>query len=462
MTLNLGFRYDYQTDFANAAQVGASPFYGQATYAGVYNGVTYTGQPFNQLPALQFPGAEAGVAFKNFSPRVGVTYDFSGDGRSVAKFNYARYVGQLGTGDMSSTYNTVAATYTRYPWVDVNGDRFVQANEVVLTSAPISWTTGYNYLNPSQVTATGTVDPNLTNDRADEILVGFDQAIGSDFAISASYIWRKYQNFRQNQKNNFSASNWTAVEWTPAAATCPAGTACPTVTYYQPTSQIPTDYTYANVRDFWRGYQGVELSARKRLSKNWLMNASYSWNDAPVHFDSLAGSTWLATPSWQNSESDPTNVMSSFNGGQYAPESSSSGLGNVFVNAKWIFRASASYTLPWWQINAAAFYNARQGYPYIRSVLTPFNRPFSAGQATIYLDRRGDERLPNFQTVDFRVDKPFTIFGRMKVVASMDVFNLLNGNTTLSMRGGQNASNANTISSLLAPRVLRFGARVTW
>ena len=87
---------------------------------------------------------------------------------------------------------------------------------------------------------------------------------------------------------------------------------------------------------------------------------------------------------------------------------------------------------------------------------------FSAGQATIYLDRRGDERLPNFQTVDFRIDKPFTFFGRMKVVASVDVFNLLNGHTTLSMRGGQNAANANTISSLLAPRVVRFGARVTW
>ena len=54
----------------------------------------------------------------------------------------------------------------------------------------------------------------------------------------------------------------------------------------------------------------------------------------------------------------------------------------------------------------------------------------------MYLDKRGDVRLPNFQTVDFRVDKPFTLFSRVKVSASMDVFNLLNGNTTLSMRGG--------------------------
>jgi hypothetical protein len=52
----------------------------------------------------------------------------------------------------------------------------------------------------------------------------------------------------------------------------------------------------------------------------------------------------------------------------------------------------------------------------------------------------------------------------------MDIFNLFNGSTTLSMRGGQNTANlsagvqgnSNTISSLLAPRVLRFGVRATF
>lgn len=99
--------------------------------------------------------------------------------------------------------------------------------------------------------------------------------------------------------------------------------------------------------------------------------------------------------------------------------------------------------------------------PYIRSVLTPFNRPFSTGQATVYLDQRGAERLPTFQTVDFRVDKVLN-FGSSKSGASLDVFNLFNGNTVLSKRGGRNATNANTIRSLPAPRVLRFGVRVNF
>jgi len=50
----------------------------------------------------------------------------------------------------------------------------------------------------------------------------------------------------------------------------------------------------------------------------------------------------------------------------------------------------------------------------------------------------------------------------VKAMVSLDIFNALNGNTTLTMRGVQNANNANTISQLLAPRVLRFGVRVTF
>jgi hypothetical protein len=463
LTLNLGLRVDFQTDWAEPQTIEASPFYGQATFAGTYCSkpsdpktcATYTGESFNQLPALKFPGAKANgekdLWFKNISPRIGITYDVLGDGKTVAKFNYARYVGQLGgnSGRLASRYNTIGLTYVRYPWVDVSGDGFIQANEVVLQPAPLAYTSGYNYKNPTQTTTTGSVDPNLTDDKADELIFTFDKQIGNDFGVSASYIWRKYSNFRWSDTLNWDSSNYKAVQWAPAASACPAGADCPTVTYYEPTSQAPVEYIYTNQPDYWRGYQGFELSLRKRLSKSWLANAGFSYNDSPAHYDSA------------RSYEDPTNIQESFNGGQFAEESTSSGLGNVFVNAKWIFRLSGAYTLPWQKIQVAAFYNSRSGYPYIRSVQTD-NRPFSGGRSTVYLDKRGDVRLPTFQNIDVRVDKAFTLFNRMKLSASMDVFNLLNGNTTLSMRGGQNASNANTISSLLAPRVIRFGVRATF
>lgn len=447
MTINVGLRFDSQSDYANPAKVSANQWFGKATYAGVYNNVTYTGAPFNQLPELSFPGAESGVTFKDFSPRVGVTYDIMGDGRTVVKANYAHYVGQLGTGSLSSTYNTVSATTVRYPWIDLNGDKFIQINEVVLTAVPLNYSSGYDYNNPTKTTTTGKVDPNVTNERTDELLVGLDKQFGNQFAVSASYIYRKYTNFRWSPTDNWSSANFKQVSFTPAASACPTGARCETVTYYERTSQPGVNYTTKQQPDYWRAYQGVEVSARKRMANHWTMNASYSYNSAPVHYDSAAA------------YQDPTNI-DKLNGGEYAPESTSSGLGNVFVNAKWIFRVSGMVEVPF-GFNLAAFYNARSGYPFIATIQTP-TRPFSGGTANVYLDVLGDNRLPNFQNVDFRIDRPFTLFGRVKVVPALDIFNLLNENTSLSVRGTQNASNANQISSLLAPRVLRFGARVTW
>ncbi len=420
-------------------------------FAGRYNG-TYDGATFDQLPSINFAGAKAGVAWKNLSPRVGFTYDLTGDGRNVVKFNYGRYVGQMGTGTLSSVYNPVGATYVRFPWVDLNGDKVIQANEVVLLTskgiAPVAASGGYNYNNPTQLTTTGRVDPNITADNTDEILVSYDRQFGRDFAVSGAYIYRKYTNFRWSPLDDFSSADYKPVTWTPPASSCPAGATCPTVTYYERTRQPGTAYTYTNQPDYWREFRGFEVTARKRMSNGWLMNASFSYNDAPVHYDSPAA------------YQDPTNVDKE-NGGQYAPESTSSGLGNVFVNARWLFRLSGVYQLPWYHINVSGFLNTRDGYPIIRTVTGP-SRPYGQSAALINIDRIGDVRLPTFKTVDFRVDKVFTFINRVQVTASMDVFNLLNGNTALSIRGRQNASNANTISSLLAPRVIRFGFRATF
>ena len=37
MTINVGIRYDYQTDYANPANVAASEMFGKNTFAGTYN-----------------------------------------------------------------------------------------------------------------------------------------------------------------------------------------------------------------------------------------------------------------------------------------------------------------------------------------------------------------------------------------------------------------------------------------
>jgi hypothetical protein len=474
LTINFGIRFDYQTDESRPGTVPAVPFYGQPTFAGTAQyctdptkptsctTYTLTGRTFDQLPAVTFKGAKAmndsDYAYKNWAPRVGVTYDVTGDGKSVVKFSYARYTSQAGTGDLSSTYTmTGSNSYVRYPWIDLNGDKSVQANEIMMLASPLASGGNYDWRNPTAIaTPTGKNDPNIQMDHTDEAIVSFDRQIGADFAVGAAFIYRKYSNIRGSYTTDgtFSLNSWSpsnyvlAAPYTPSASSCGTTSRCETVTYYTATSFIPSNFLYTDLRDYYRTYKGFELTARKRMSHRWMMNGSFSWNDAPVFYASAAA------------YQDPTNI-DKYNGGQYAPQSTTSGIDNVFVNAKWIARVSAAYTLPLWDIGLAGFANARAGFPFLPYVQTP-DRGNGIGASSIYLEKWGDNRLPNFWSADFRLDKPFTFARRVRVMASMDIFNLFNGNTILSERRQQNSTNANTVSAILAPRVIRFGFRVTF
>jgi len=56
---------------------------------------------------------------------------------------------------------------------------------------------------------------------------------------------------------------------------------------------------------------------------------------------------------------------------------------------------------------------------------------------------------------------PPAIPANRRIVPSIDLFNVFNTNTVQAIRGTQNASNANQIQAIVAPRVLRAGIRVS-
>jgi hypothetical protein len=90
----------------------------------------------------------------------------------------------------------------------------------------------------------------------------------------------------------------------------------------------------------------------------------------------------------------------------------------------------------------------------------------------VLVEPMGAERLPNVTMLDFRVDRPFQL-GVVRLIPSLDIFNLTNANTVLSRRRivytynhatgvGSIPGNANDISSIITPRVIRFGLRMSW
>ena len=363
-----------------------------------------------------------------------------------------------------ASVNPVTAVTVRYKWLDANHDTVVQpgeifdGNNVALLSGgnPASFlfeSGNWDPANPGSPTTRNTIDPNLKNDSTHEVIIGADREVGAGFAVGANYIWRRYYNCFSNACPGWSplngisvtGSDYAAVAFTPTAGSCPTGATCPTLTYFQPLFQLGTISTEMNIDNFNRTFNGLELNARKRLSNRWLMNTSYAYNSTIVNYG--AGSF-----------QDPTNIAAR-SGFQYDFLTSGSGIGNVFVNAKWLFKLSGMYQLPL-DVNVSAFYNARQGYPFERTITSP-SRANGAGTASLLIDNVGENRLPNYQNLDFHVERPIKV-NNIRLVPAIDLFNVFNWNTEQAIRGVQNSSNANAIQAIVAPRVARFGVRVTW
>ncbi len=443
-TLQLGVRYDRNHDQALASSVTASPLVPAL------------------LPAVNFAGTDPGVVFNNFSPRLGVTYDMTGDGKMKINANYAMYWGQVGNGGVASQVNPLTTVTVRYPWVDANHDGFVQSNEIAIPNGNpanfLAETGNWDPANPGSPTTANTVDPHLKNDRTDEVIAGFDREVGAGFAVGANYIWRRYTGFQFFDTLGLNPSDWSPVQFD--ATGCPAGASCPTVTYYQPAVQIRTVSNLTNYTSdqYNRAYNGVEITGRKRLSHHWLMNTSFAYNSAVVNMNGWPGDSANGLTVTNLLGEDPTN-RAQRNGAQYDPVTAGSGIGNVFLNAKWLYKVSGMVQMPF-ELNVSGFYNARQGYPYERFIQSP-SRANGAGIISVLLDNVGDSRLPNYQNLDLKLERPIRV-GTMRWIPSAVLFNVFNANTVQAQRGTQNSAIANNIQAVLAPRVLQFGLRVTW
>ncbi|MGH9328947.1 MAG: hypothetical protein ACRD09_00765, partial [Vicinamibacterales bacterium] len=64
-------------------------------------------------------------------------------------------------------------------------------------------------------------------------------------------------------------------------------------------------------------------------------------------------------------------------------------------------------------------------------------------------------------TLDLGVNNTFT-FNTVRIIPTMDIFNLTNVNIVQARQPNQAGSTANNVSGIIAPRVIRFGIRVNW
>src|SRR6185295_3564540 len=177
-----------------------------------------------------------------------------------------------------------------------------------------------------------------------------------NFGVGISYIYRRYGSMQNTYRNGVSSSTYSPV---PFSRTC-GNDLCDQPSYsgvyYQRTTALPTPSTLRNY-DYYRNYNGIELTARKRFSHRWLMNSSVTYNHTRIFYPTIDDFAFGTTTG------DPTNY--DMQNGRDATG------GNTGISGpRWIAKASGMYALGW-GMSTAVFVNLREGIQFNRTIQSP-------------------------------------------------------------------------------------------
>ena len=418
LTLNLGVRIDRENSWNLDAEVPASMV-----------------AP-DLLPAVSYPGFDPEAIVWTFSPRFGFTYDLTGDGKTILRGNIARYGSQIGLWT-SMTVSPSTDAGAGYFWTDLDGNDLVSVDELAgYPTGGILWFWGFDPSDPTNFEVLDAIDPNLKNELTDELLLGVEREIVKDFSISTTFTLRRNHQIiwgaPYEKETGRVITNDDFIG--PIAGSLTYEGTTYDYEYWTLGEFKPPGMFYYNYPDWHFNYTGFEISAVKRLSHRWMMSASFTYQIFTEHFG-------------ENGYVDPTNI--------------STWEGRRAGGVDWMAKLSFLYQLPW-GFNFSGFTNIRQGYmatQYIR-IPTPQRAAVGMGSYMSYsLEKPGESRLPTFYNVDLSLTKDIRLKNAGMLTLCVDAFNIFNFDHTLGRVNRVNHPRYQNTTSILNPRVIRFGIR---
>lgn len=424
LTLNLGVRFDRFT----------AGYPDQKKAPGPWDSIFQA----RGLPT-SIPGREGIVKLNALSPRLGVTYALSRSGRTVLRANYSRYAMQLGTG-IANFANPNGTSVAVYSFTDRNRNRILDPGEIELDS-PLFLTTP----------ARNQIDPDLAFPHSNELTIGLEREVASNFSVGARFIYRRDRRLIDDKNIGVVDSDFTPVTARDPGPDLVPGTADDRAltVYDQSLSSLGRDaFLLANPQGLDGDYRGVWLEARKRFSGKWQMLSSITIGKAEGYLPGPGGE--------ENEGSNFTSVL--FDN----PNANLNTRGRTFWDRTFVFRLAGSY-LAFRGITFGAAVRTQSGQPRYRSILvsqTAGGRPLNQGAIEVIADPQGSERIPAILVVDLRAEKEFEFSKWGKLGVLFDLFNAGNANRSTDI--GNRRSLYGAIFEVLPPRVARIGVRYSF
>ena len=394
---------------------------------------------FPNLPR-SFAKVDNVVNWKTTGPRLSAAYDLMGNGRTALKAAVGRYYYQIASGGgILDGVNPNANYQEQFTWMDANGDRRFQAGEN--TGTPVI----------SRVdTSTISVDPDYLRPYTDEFTGGLDHELLPALRLSAVFTHRVERNPQatSNPANPYDTFLTTRPD---NGRDGVAGTADDgTFQFYNRSSTALNQTYFTNDRSFRQTYDGIEITATKRMSNRWQMLAGYTFAQSRIE-----GLSVNVNP---NSLINVTGVLAGQN----------TNFNGQIGDRPHQLKVTGTYVLPFYDIGFAGNFNSQSGVAITRQVNVAQT---VGGNSTVNVEPLGSFRLPRRTVGDFRVFKTVN-FGARSLETSVDFNNVTNANTfwdartlsgTINLRQNGDPNGAvNTLpqfaspSQVYGPRNIRF------
>ncbi len=418
MTLNAGVRFDYFNSYVPAQRIGPGP----------------------QVPNrdLSFPAVENVPNWKNVSPRLGVSYDLFGTGRTAVKASVGRYLEGPNLTAFTRQANPASAIVTNATrtWSDTNGDFVPQAGEL----GPIS---NVNF-GQSRITTRYAEDAVTERGFNWETSASVQHEVVTGVSASVGYFRRWFGNFRVTDNTEIGPADHD-----PFCVTAPVDSRLPNGGGYQICGlydvsparfgRVNNSITLAdNFGEQREVYDGVDVNVSARLPRGVVLQGGTSTGrvltDNCFVIDSpQALLNCRVAPPFQ------TQVK----------------LLGVYPLPFWGIQTSATFqSLPGPQITAS--YVARNA-----EIVPSLGRNLSSGAngtATVPLIAPGTLYGDRLNQLDFRVSKIFRFWQNRRLQANVDIYNMLNGAAVLAQNNAYGSAWL-VPSQVLQGRLVRFSGQ---
>jgi outer membrane receptor protein involved in Fe transport len=391
------------------------------------------------------------LQFDNWSPRFGLSYDFTGDGRTVAHASWGRYYNQAptyGPGFYTGTGNTPVSYYRIFSDAAVDPADWEAMRDLIVQPENL-----FLEFTSSSLPVVG--DPE--NPKSDVFSIGIERQISSRLAAALNFVYKETDGYLGLIDTNAAQVTYAPFEFNSPLDGRP-------VPLWTLTGEFPDQQAFGQLDALGQRQRLATLEVRSNPTDKLALNGSVTWERSTGNHDNNECSVLSLCTNYR------------FNNPNYLENPFEQGI--LSAVHEWQVKLNGYYLFPW-DIQLGASLRWLSGAPW-GATTDSFRIPglAFAGFGAVRIEPKDEREQDDSAIFDLQVGKAFQL-GPASVTLLATVLNVFNVdyqafdyynnniNATYTYEQNEDGTPASSFGKPQAfnsgrPRQTRFGVRVTF